>query len=244
MNLYANSPPPTEQPRPLRSSNRLRTSAIITVTLFLLTAVGWGSYLLGVRQGERSADPTEQPPAQPSRQTWTPPQLSPTMTPTTDWIMYSNQQYGFTFRYPLGLDSSCCAAVPPPGTRQLLISLADQSTVLPQSDKPFDGFSVYVEPNPQSLTFEQYMGEQKEALLQNLESFVGPKPLGKPTELVVIVGGRRAIMLRSYVWPEDLIYVALPDNQRILVIAESHDPTRDFGTVFSQILSTFEFGSL
>lgn len=225
----------TEQlPPPKPSSDRLRTSAVLTATLFLFIVIGVGSYLLGTRRSQSTNAPQTSTPAQPPAAT----------VPIAHWIIYSNQQYGFTFKYPPGLNSSCCALVPPPGTPQLLISLADQSTVLPQSDKPFDGFSVYVEPNPQGLTFEQYMDEQKEALLQGLESFVGPKPLGKPTESVVIVGGRRATMLRNYIWPADLIYVSLPDNRRILVIAKSHDPARDFGTVFSQILSTFEFGSL
>lgn len=168
----------------------------------------------------------------------TTPSPTPTPDPTANWKTYTNTKYGFTFKHP-SLDDTCCDVSPPSQNLELIASFGDKSTVLPQSDKPFNGFSVYVEPNPNKISFKMYLNNAKLQLLQTLKNEIGPRPLQPPQESSILIGSRTGTMLSNYRWAVVDVFIPLLDNQRIVVIAK--EGGENFTTLFDQILSTFKF---
>ena len=85
-------PTPTPTPLPPKSSGVLVTLIIILLVL-ILAALGWW-----YRQGQRAPEVIAEPIAV---ETATEPIA--TLDPTADWQTYRNEEYGFEFKYPIGL---------------------------------------------------------------------------------------------------------------------------------------------
>lgn len=158
----------------------------------------------------------------------------------TDWKVYTNEQYGFSFQYPNLSDTCCMIAGPAYGNAELIIALADESTVQPDTDAWFDGLAIYVVPNDENLAFDEYIKREKEALLEQREATGQESGLPR-TEAQITVGGQKGMFLQGYSWDHVIkMYVPFPGKQTLLVISKTEKSEGSF-EVFGQILSTFEF---
>lgn len=121
------------------------------------------------------------------------------------------------------------------------ITLADENTVLPNTDAWFDGLSIYVVLNDKNLALGEYVKQEKEALLEQRKAMVGQESSPSGTEAPITIGGQKGLSLQGYSWDHIIrIYVPFPDNQAFLVIGKSEKSEGSF-KVFNQILSTFQF---
>lgn len=167
---------------------------------------------------------------------------SPDPDQTANWSTYSNEKYGFSFKYPK-LDDSCCnISGPSSESAEEIIVLADKSTTMEGTDKPFNGLAMYVDPNPTNMSFSDYVKNEKNILIKHKEAFTGDTDMSEGTESNITVAGQEGIMLDGYSWDSiKRIYVPMPDSQNILVISKMDESKGSFNAVFSQILNTFKF---
>lgn len=161
------------------------------------------------------------------------------LLPEANWKTYVNAHYGFSFRHP-NLLECCTIAGPASGNPERIITLVPKFP--PKGvDEPFDGLAMYVDQLSRE-DFQTYLAKEKQAELQNYYAFTGEEAPERGRELPINVGGRKGVLLRGYTWDRiDRIYVLFPDNQKVLVIAESQESEGSFNTIFSEILSTVRF---
>lgn len=157
---------------------------------------------------------------------------------TSDWKTYTNEKYGFSFKYPNLNDGCCNISGPLSGKSELAVVLADKSTVVEGTNKPFDGVGFYVAELGEK-TFSKYLDEQKDSLLTNYREFTGNEPI--PSEAEIMVGNNKGTLLKGYAWWGDMTYVQFPEEQKALVIVMIEESEGSFKYTFDQILSTFEF---
>lgn len=92
----AASPPPTKTPTSPKSKKKLWIVLIIIV-LFLIIVGGASAFFI-IQESSQTPTPTPTPVLQ------TP---TPTSDPTADWQTYTNTEFGFSFKYPQNMKTSC-----------------------------------------------------------------------------------------------------------------------------------------
>lgn len=150
------------------------------------------------------------------------PTVTPTPTPSTIWSNYINLKYGFSFQYPSYLSLTCCdIAGPLSETAERVLVFADKQTAL-REKKPFDGLGIYIDPNPAHLSLSAYTDKEYASFYRAYPRFSGDVDnfdinLKKSS---TYVGSYPAVDIQgSFEYPYENIYVAFPDDQRILVFA-------------------------
>lgn len=249
LSLMDNSVPPnlSTKPQPKYPNTIFIAGGIIILLLATTTA-----YLLGKESNKSIPNTTVQPTSAVTQIPDTQTQLPLTTTAPTisspqsnviksGWKLYNDDKYLFSFQHP-NFDSSCCAlAGPLDGKAEMSVILADKNTVVPNTDKPFNGIGIYVEPNNENKSFVDYITEQKKSLLDNYKLMTDKDNTANAVEHTVTVDGRNGIGLIGYSWWAEMIYVPFPDNKKVLIIVKKEETKDSFDNQFKEILSTFKF---
>ncbi|MEK7611682.1 MAG: hypothetical protein AAB486_04930 [Patescibacteria group bacterium] len=252
-------PSPTPNPavklisQPVKPNRPFLPVAAVLAVL-LLTGLAFGSYQLGKSRVSAPGTNTENDTTAPGTGSATisatvpNPSLIPVVPadPTAGWKIYTNSQYGFSFKHPEYFNSACCGLSGPIlGKPEKILVLADPKTVMPNTDKPFDGFGIYVDTPEVDLNmlegFSSYIYGQKGSLIKNYQDMMDKEPANTKSGFIM-VSGRKGESLQGYTWwAEKIIYVPFPDNKNVLVIVKGDASKGSFDAVFDQILATFKF---
>lgn len=160
--------------------------------------------------------------------------------PESDKALFKSDEYTFTFTHPK-LNTTCCTITGPTSeSAQNLATLAD----LEDTRQKFNGIGLFVEKNPNNLTFEAYINEQKQTLIKEYRVIVGTNP--QTSEKIVNVGGITGIRLDGYAWWGDVVYLQLPQKSvgrppQFLIIVKAEVKDGDFEETFNEILDSFDF---
>ena len=167
--------------------------------------------------------------------------ILPESTSTSGWITYINQAYGFSFMHP-DLDENCCTISGPlTGEFEEVAVLADNRTTRAGTDKPFDGFSIFVVSNHEGLSLRDYVENEKAAQIE-ARNFVLGESNQTGTENAVTVDGQEGISIQGYSWDTvTRLYVEFPNQQYFLVLGWLEESQGTFSEIFNEILGSFQF---
>lgn len=154
---------------------------------------------------------------------------------------YQNDTLKFSFDFPRSLSKDCCKASGPISSKSsLLLSLGNSDTYVDNNN--FDSLTVYSD-SKSNKDFLNYLEEQKNLLVEDYVITRGEKPKNEIRE--VMVGDRKATMLRGYSWRgNDLIYMELTGqkvDKFVLVISIKNLSGDSFENIVSEILKSFRF---
>lgn len=154
---------------------------------------------------------------------------------------YQNDTLKFSFDFPRSLSKDCCNASGPISSKaSLLISLGNSDTYVDNNN--FDSVTVYSD-DKKDIDFYTYLENQKKLLVDDYLITRGQAPKNEIRE--IIVGDRKATMLRGYSWRgNDLIYVELTGekvDRYIMVISIKNISGDSFENIVSEILKSFKF---
>ena len=161
--------------------------------------------------------------------------------PTADWETYTNSKYSLSFKHP-NFDDKCCglagAVVNSPTS---IVTLADKTTVRPNSDAPFDGITVYIVSNEENLSLDQYIEKEKLALYDQFKTMADSNQphLGQVSES--LIAGQRAIVLTNYSWDGITRTYFMHTNKKIIIEISKKEQSPNHFSYYDQILSTFKF---
>jgi len=165
-----------------------------------------------------------------------------TNTPVSGWETYVDSKYGFSFQHPPYSQTCCRISLDLTGQGEFIIVLADESTVVPNTDRYFNGFSIYVVQNAEDITLQQYVEQEKAAQIQASKAQLGEAFVLSGSERTVTIGGQTGIEIQGYSWISiHQIYAPFPHQKLFLVIGMTEQSEGSFEPIFSQILSTFTF---
>ncbi len=169
-----------------------------------------------------------------------PPLPTATPDPMADWETYTNTEYGFAFKYPGHLSIDCCRIAGPDSVDQPTITLADPDTILEGTDKPFDGFSIFIKSDVS--TFENYIDESKQTLLENFDPGGNSVPIN-PLQSPITLANQQGVKLTGYkpLSDTEFYFVPLPRGNTVIVLGKTDGTEDSFEETFQQILSTFQF---
>ncbi len=160
---------------------------------------------------------------------------------TANWKTYTTDFWGITFKHP-DFDTTCCGvsgAVT--GNPVILITLADSTTVVANTDAPFDGIALYGIPNNGNLTLDQYVEKEKAVFLADFKSMADPGQVNQGKTTKTTVAGQPALVLTNYSWDGiTRTYFKSNNNSFIFEISKKEKSPSHFFS-YDQILSTFKF---
>lgn len=232
-------PQPPPLPIPPKSSHLVLL--IAGLTLFL-GGLGGGFV---VSQYLASPKPKIEPIAQIVDVPTPTPTSIPTPDETANWKTYTNTKYGFSFKYPMNFDSTCCGISGPVlGKPEMIIVLADPATGAQGTDMPFNGLGIYIDSVVDFTSadgFTSYIYGQKASLIKNYKDFMDKEPINGKSNTVMVAGVKGEALEGLAWWSNKIIYVPFPDNKKVIVIVRADASKDSFDTMFNQILSTFKF---
>ena len=163
------------------------------------------------------------------------PQEEPTIA------VYKNDEFGIEFLHPR-LDTKCCS-VTHPSIENLtkLVVLGD-----PKS-KDKDGqivnkFGVFGY-QEEGKSFELFLNEQKQSLIQEYEVVEGKNPVGLE-ENKVLISGYEALQLKNYAWWGEVTYMKHPFRENFLIFVLPNGVTDEFRVIVENMLKDFTFTEL
>lgn len=161
-------------------------------------------------------------------------------TPVDSWSTYQASDARLTFKYPQLLSQTCCTVSGPVlGKSSKLVVFGDAEGKSQSVETSFNGFGVYNVMNENRIPFEDYVEEQKQALIENYRVVIGRNPT--TTEEMITIDGQEAYLLKGYAWWGDVFFVQVPESNRIAVFSMTEVSPGEFESVFREILSTVEF---
>lgn len=208
---------------------------------FLWLAGGLAVLTLGVALGLVGAKFLNQNKSQPPLALIPTPTPSPTPTPapdpTADWKIYTNTDYSLSFKYP-NLDTKCCMIGGPfHGNATHIATFADATTTREGTDKPFDGFVIYIDSSDKT-SLENYFNQERGGISGYYKEAYGQTSPSVSFSRITI-GGNQAIVFEYK--PLSKIYVlSLPGGGKSILIM-TEETTGSFQPTFDLILSTFKF---
>lgn len=176
-------------------------------------------------------------------------------SPKETWTTYTNNKYGFTFKYPAELNSTCCTIEGPMGGNseeeiQKLIVLAVEDTIVKGTKDKFSGFGVFVDNNVEGLDFGTYLEKQKQLLRENYQIIVGKTP-ENVSEEVITVGNSTGVLLKGYAWWGDVTFVDVPGfgpadsgnsvKSAFIAISKTERVVDELSTFMPDVLDSFVF---
>ncbi len=170
--------------------------------------------------------------------------LEKTEVPTSGpaWALYENLEYGFEFQHP-NLAGECCRSEGPQyGNFAWVVTFALEETVLPGTDKLFDGLSLHNVENSEGLSLEEYLELEIAAQKGLYETRLGEEAPDVGTEGAITLDGQEGKLIAGYAWDgSERIYVPFPNSQRFLVITKIEALDGSFLDTFAMILASFRF---
>jgi len=165
------------------------------------------------------------------------PTESATLTAPSGWVVYTNDAYGFEFAHPDLYDCKGyeIRAFINLGDIQPITTLAVESTISP-NDAPFDGLSINVFLNPNAIPLEDFVEQEKQAILAG-PTFIGP-PLGLTP---LTVGGQTGVEMSLAGNIPSAIYIPFPDSHEVMIVSIGEQHAGSFIETAKQILSTLRF---
>ncbi len=164
-----------------------------------------------------------------------------TIEPTSDWKTYMNENAGFLLKIPSNIEevpsTDGLVSGPFESNPQLVVSFADKSTIVKNTDSPFDGFTTYMQEVAQlkmtPFSFEKYLNEE----LKNVKQ--SPRGIQSSEIIKKTIEGNEF----SYIDYETNIrkYFILSEDGEKIAIFSRVNSSQDFLNDFDQILSTFKF---
>jgi hypothetical protein len=118
-----------------------------------------------------------------------------------------------------------------------IATLAVESTIsFGGNDSPFDAISFDVFQNPSGLSLQDFVEQEKQAILS------GPMPIGAPaSEIPTTAAGQTSIKMNFEGNIFSAIYMPFPTGHQILIISISNASEGSFETTTEQILTTLHF---
>jgi len=155
---------------------------------------------------------------------------------------FINTKYSFSFSHP-GLSNECCYITGPMvGNVEIIGNLSNPATVQRGSDKPFDGFSMYVI-TLGSLSPDEYMDLEVEALKNEYIKKHGEEPRNSSWQSIT-VDDQPTILLKNY---SSLTiykyYIQFPQKDKLLYIGANEEKLGSFDSILNQILKSFSFNN-
>ncbi len=160
---------------------------------------------------------------------------------TASWKEYISSKFGFTFRHP-NFDDKCCGlAGAVSDSPELVVTLANKSIVIPNTDAPFDGIAIYIVPNENDSSLDQYIEKEKKALYDQFKIMADANQVHKGQILKTSIAGQPAITLINYSWDGiTRTYLKHKNTKTIIEISKKEKSLNHFND-YDQILSTFKF---
>lgn len=225
-----NQPIQSSPPTP-SSSNPSKTFLLILGAIVLMAVSGIGGYYLGANKQPSSS----QPPTRPSQSL---PTLTTTPTPTPDetanWKTYKNNEFSFSFQYPPNLKLT--------ESKQLSRSnYKDMVTSIGLAISSSSGFSLTLEPNPKSLTVDQWLLERIEEEKASCE--IDCPGFSSPTQKLTIAKRNAIIQNLGSVVPSVNIYLPVGKNTVLWASAvniRNQFPTEENKNSLISILNTLQ----
>ncbi len=208
---------------------------IAAMALFILMSLGVIIFLYYQNQQLKSMLASYQTPV-----------VSPTPVATTDptanWKTYADPKYNFSIKYPQNYKAyavleNISVAGPATGTSTSLQTIADPQTIQPNTDTPFDGFSLYFVSDSTTLNFESYINKEF-AVIKTTPTTTNKAVAKTPLTTINGVKGYTFELSDSIT----IYYFPTPDKKSVVAIAESYSNPQAKSN-FDQILSTFKFTS-
>ena len=216
---------------PPKSGTAVKAIGLLVLAIIVIGAMAAGGYYLGMHVGTTAPEPT---PAQTIE-----PLATPTATPdpTASWKSYVNEKYYFSLKHPDtfteltekegGVSGSLT------GKPTLITTLGDKSTITTGSDKPFDGFSVYVI-DISKTTMDKFIEGEVSAVKKSKSGVADASSVSmKVGDLTFIVVHREDSIIDYY--------IATPDEKSVIALSNSVGSSKEYPDTFKNILSTFEF---
>lgn len=174
------------------------------------------------------------------------PTLAPTLSPNINQDnpislkTFINTKHGFSFAHP-GLSEECCYIVGPMvGNIEAVGNLSNPATVQRGSDKPFDGFSLFVI-NLGNLSPDEYMKLEVEALKKQYLDSHGEEPRNSSWQTIT-VDDQPTILLKNYSsLTINKYYIQFPKENKLLYIGANEKSLGSFNSILNQILNSFSF---
>ncbi len=152
---------------------------------------------------------------------------------------FYNREHRFSLVHPL-LDINCCNIQGPvKGEVERIVTFGDKKAYDESNGKAFNGFSIFIDINRSNLQFSDYLDIQKTALMEDYKVITGKRP--EPSEGEVMVGNVKATLLKGYAWWGDMIFLQIPNTNKIMIISKVESSPVVFEEIFRTILSTFAF---
>lgn len=162
---------------------------------------------------------------------------TPTPDPTADWKTYTNTDYSLSFKHP-NLDTKCCMIGGPfHGNATLVATFADATTTREGTDKPFDGFAIYIDSSDKT-SLEDYFNQEKGGISGYYKEAYGQTSPSVNFSRVTI-GGNPAIVFEYKPLSKNYV-LSLPDGGKLILIM-IEETAGSFRPTFDLILSTFHF---
>jgi len=158
-------------------------------------------------------------------------------------VTFASTAHGFSFMHPR-FNTECCQ-VPSPIYGNFLntgrFHFVDTSLGVPEKNKPFDGFGIFVDINggETPMPFETYLDNEKKALLEDYRIITGRNP--DESEEKIKIGGVEAVLLKGYAWWGDVIMLQIPNTSRVMLISKTEFLPGSFRDVFNDIMNSFTF---
>lgn len=229
---------PSQKPSPEKKSFPLKILFVLLIILIVI-AIGTGTFMT-LNSNSPGAAPTPTPAVVAPAPTA---DYQPTPTVVKTYSISKNQNKsiftnhgsaGFSFEYSsLNLCCNISGPVREDGSSisEFLVTLGKVDPNQLGNDSPFDGFSIYIIPNENEVTLEQYLGKQIDWF--NYEE-------SPPTQKVE-VNELSGYSIVSPYWNHDIFYFIFPDQKNFLIFSKLDKTGDSFQTEFLNILSTFKF---
>jgi hypothetical protein len=155
---------------------------------------------------------------------------------------FINTKFGFSFTHP-GLSDECCYITGPMvGSIEVIGNLSDPATVSRGSDKPFDGFSMFVI-DLGNLTADEYMKLEVDALKNEYFKKHQEEPRNSSWQTLTIAD-QPTILLKNYSsLTINKYYIQFPQSNKLLYIGANEEKLGSFDTTLNQILNSFSFNT-
>ncbi len=161
--------------------------------------------------------------------------------PFEQWIQFGDEKLGVSFKHPQ-MDDKCCELSGPIGFED---SKKQQVIVLgmPNQERganiAFNGFGLYIIKGVTQANFDNYVEQQKRALIEEYKIIVGKTPA--PFEQEITIDSVSAKYVKNLAWWGDAVFVYSNVNETAYVFAKTEVLKGEFDSIFEEILTTVKF---
>ena len=215
-------------------------NGFVPVIIILVVLIGFvGAYFIGTFKNKSTIINPSSSPLAIATQSAVPtiPTVKQTTDPTANWKTYTDVNSRFSFRHP-NLDTNCCMIGGPfHGNATHVATFANTTTTREGTDKPFDGFAVYID-STDKTSLEEYFNQEKSGISGYYKEAYNQTP--PPTSFSqVTIGDNQAIVFKYKSLSASYV-LSLPNGGKLILIM-TEEKEGSFQPTLNQILSTFKF---